>query len=210
MGQGHGSPSSPLTRPFLGAAGEAGGWLKTVEPPSTLPGVMPSHSPPGKDLPWSSSTAGTDFGTSSGQEELFWPFNATPMSCSYREQIASSANPEDTELQEQMGPRYTDKTRWDKLCQIVPASAAPHDHPTCTAKKLVGDLSPQRHGEVNSSYPHYFVSHLLLRQCSEHTPRRSHAWKGFSSLKHSRLPTEVVLAHSLEVFQDQTGSILEL
>lgn len=32
MGQGHGSPSSPLTRPFLGAAGEAGGWLRTADP----------------------------------------------------------------------------------------------------------------------------------------------------------------------------------
>jgi len=31
VGQGHGSPSSPLTRPFLGAAGEAGRWLRTAE-----------------------------------------------------------------------------------------------------------------------------------------------------------------------------------
>lgn len=66
---------------------------------------------------------------SSGQEGLFWPLNVNPVSCSHHDQITSSTLPEKTELQEQMGPRYPDKTRWDKLHQTPPASATPHYHP---------------------------------------------------------------------------------
>lgn len=99
--------------------------------------------PPGRDLPWSSSTAPR---TPQRQQcwvslwhilrlqELFYPFNRTPVSCS---QIAPSTIPEETELQEQMGPRYPHKTRWDKLYQIPSASAMTHCHPTHTATSLL-------------------------------------------------------------------------